>query len=72
MKVVVTQDHIACGRPGLPKRCPIALALGGNVLVYGGMVVMSDGSHRLLPEEARESVSDFDHERPVQPLEFEF
>lgn len=80
MKVVVTQDHIDRGLPARAQLCPIALALNeqhgnGHYVMVSAIDYSPNGWQTVawyhMPPEASQFVRDFDHDRPVQPFEFE-
>lgn len=81
MKISITKKHIADGKPGNAKSCPIALALLDHKDVYDIVSVnpftMAFWSRDLhyrwytLPRRASDFVVAFDMGRDVTPFEFE-
>ena len=80
MRISVTQDHIRMGAKGVPKCCPIALAMKerGFCDPSAGLVSVkfkdgeSDGVYvAALPGEARKFIERFDASLDVWPFEFD-
>ena len=80
MKMIqVTQSCIDRGLSGIPDKCPVALALieAGHVKITVGARTLSIGATnpstmRLLSNEARLFIEDFDAGNTVEPFEFDF
>ncbi len=76
MKIEVTADDIANGKPGFSCECPIALALrrlfpdAGHIEVEMADVHI-DYDMVELPDEARDFIEHFDAEDEVSPFSFE-
>ena len=78
MRISVTHDHIREGAKGVPKCCPIALAMqaGGfcDPSVGTVSVKFSSGGGKCvaqLPAEAMRFIDRFDASRSVEPFEFD-
>ena len=75
MKIDVTQQHIECGDIGLPRECPIALAvkdaLDEHDVSVGYETVVVAGELFFLPEQASLFIYDLCHNQPVSPFSFE-
>jgi len=74
--VQVTDRHIANGHKSSCSFCPVALALtevGWRGIVVGtdSFAVDSGALTIPLPKIAQDFISDFDHDRPVKPFDFE-
>jgi len=74
----VTEDDIKRGQPEDCYFCPIALAAKRDLkekdLIVTSDEIIIEKPHRrgiLLPYEAANFVFDFDHDVPVQPINFE-
>ena len=73
LHVAVTQDDIVEGRIGESRSCPIACALRRQGVLdpqVGLYAVLSLDWGATLPYEASAFVDRFDHEQPVEPIEF--
>lgn len=79
MKIKVTQEHIAKGKPQRSEWCPIALAAKDvfpqEIVVVSpyDLQVIAEQRDRYwhLPAQVRQFIKDFDGGRPVEPFDFE-
>lgn len=79
MRVVVTKEHIAAGRPLSEEHCPIALAIrrkpGFSKATVGHHFIFKD-NHKayprfLMPIEVQTFINRFDSKQPVSPFSFD-